>query len=389
MKKPTLPPPDAAGAEHCGKVMAHLHDRIRESGPLRFDRFWDTVMFAPGLGYYVSGTSKFGAGGDFVTAPELGPVFAQCMATQLAEAMACAGPQILELGAGSGAFACDALHRLATLEALPEQYLILEPSAELAERQRRTLAARAPALAERVVWLTALPSGFSGVIFGNEVMDAIAPRRVQWTRGQWTELHVDRRGEGLAWVGAPLPEELAQAVASIEENWSETPPEPYRTEIQTALAPWFSGLAQSLARGAILMVDYGYPRSEYYHAQRSDGTLICHYRHHAHADPFVYPGLTDLSVSVDFSRAADGARAAGMQPFGYTHQTYFLAGAGLDEIVMAAQDLSKRERFRRLAEIKRLTLPNEMGDRFKVMAASKNCDPRLSGFSLDNRLGWL
>lgn len=387
VKEATLPPPDAAGQAHCRKVSRRLRELIQRDGPLRFDRYWDEVLYAPGLGYYAAGATKFGTAGDFVTAPELGPVFARCVATQLAEVMAAAGTAaILELGAGSGAFAAAVLPALAELGCPPQEYLILERSASLVQRQRERLAGDPDGVGDRVRWIQALPERFCGAIFGNEVADALAPRRVAWNGEAWTELHVAACDEGFRWHPADLPEDLTHATALIDAGWGEPPEGPYRTEIQTALRPWAAALAASLERGALFLVDYGYPRSEYYHPQRSDGTLICHYRHRAHADPFRYPGLTDLSVSVEFSALREASAEAGLEPAGFTTQTWFLAACGLENELDRAQSLPAAERLARLAEIKRLTLPAEMGERFNAFAAVRGIAPELTGFSLHNRL---
>ena len=384
MKQTELPKPPAEATAHSERVRRHLLALIERDGPLRFDRYWNEVMYAPGLGYYAAGSTKLGAAGDFVTAPELGPVFAQCMAGQLAEALAaCDGNTVLEVGAGTGAFAAAALTQLEALGRMPDHYLILETSGELAERQREQLAP----WADRVQWLRLLPDQpWRGVIFGNEVVDALAARRLCRDEDGWHEQYVDQRDGRLCWSQQAADATVARRGAEVERHWFEPPVLPWCTELQDQLAPWLQGLSGSLQQGVLLLVDYGYAAREYCHPQRDRGTLICHYRHRAHDDPFSWPGLTDLSVSVDFSALADAASTAGLSPVGYTQQALFLAAAGLEPALAAAGELPEIERLRRLNEIRRLTLPGEMGERFKVFAAARGCTPQLSGFALDNRL---
>lgn len=380
---------DAAGPINPA-LLQRLRDEAQD-GRLRFDRYWEGVMYTPGLGYYSAGARKFGAEGDFVTAPELGPIFGRLLARQLRELLApLHAPRLMELGAGTGALAATVLSTLNDLDCLPEIYWIVERSADLRERQEQRLAELPPELSARVRWLDALPeSPWEGVVFGNEVVDALAPRRFEYDGQRWWELYVDVRRKALRWAREPAPESLTPTLAQIEAHWDGAPTLPYRTEVQVGLAEWLGAIGEHLRQGALLLVDYGYSGSEYYQAERNDGTLICHARHRAHADPFRAPGQEDLSVSVDFSRLAEAADQAGFTPAGYATQAHFLMSLGLDEVLAELADLDTAEQLSRAAEVKRLTLPGEMGERFKVFYATRGLPREIRGFAWRNLLARL
>jgi SAM-dependent MidA family methyltransferase len=371
-----LPLPDADALAHSRRAAEHIRAAIEAAGgAIPFSRYMDLALYAPGLGYYSAGARKFGAGGDFITAPELSSLFSRCLARQCAEVLAVV-PQgsILELGAGSGVMAADMLLELQALDRLPAEYLILEVSADLRDRQRQTLATRATALASRVRWLDALPGSFSGVIVGNEVLDALAVERFLKRPGGFDEYCVREEGERFAWESRPAGEQLAAILAAFETTLAEPLKPGYVSELNLGVMPLVSSLARMLQQGALLLMDYGYPRAAYYHAERSMGTLMCHYRQRAHDDPFIYPGLQDITAHVDFTMVVEAGTSSGLELAGYTTQAHFLMAlgvAGLAEADMKA-----------VQQVKLLTLPEEMGERFKAIGFTKGMDVALSGFVL-------
>jgi SAM-dependent MidA family methyltransferase len=369
-----LPAPDALA--HSRRVAEHIRDAIQSAGgQIPFGRYMELALYAPGLGYYSAGARKFGAAGDFITAPELSSLFSRCLARQCAEVLA-EVPQgsLLELGAGSGVMAADILLELQALDRLPAEYLILEVSAELKERQRQTLNTRATALASRVRWLDTLPEGFEGVILGNEVLDALPVERFLKRPGGFDEYCVRDEGESLAWSTRPAGEQLAATLAAFETTLSEPLKSGYVSEINLSLMPLVSSLAATLERGALLLLDYGYPRTAYYHQERSMGTLMCHYRQRAHDDPFLYPGLQDITAHVDFTAVAEAGTSSGLHLAGYTTQAHFLMALGVAGL--AGADMKAAQ------QVKLLTLPEEMGERFKAIGFTKGVEASLSGFTL-------
>ena len=361
----------------------YLAAEIRAAGgALPFDRYMEMALYSPGLGYYVNGSRKFGEGADFVTAPELSPLFSQCLAGQVAECLDnIGGGLVLEIGAGSGRMAADMLAALTALDRLPDRYAILELSPGLRQAQRETLVARVPALLPRVEWLDSLPQGgFRGVVVGNELLDAMPVHRFRRHRDTWQELAVtgDERGLRDSWGDIRSPG-LRQA---IDRLWPDgtAPDDGYSSELNMRLAPWLRALAQNLACGYVLLIDYGYTQREYYHPERRQGTLICHFRHRAYADPYLLPGLQDITASVDFSALARAADNAGFELAGFTTQAHFLIDSGLDRL-LAASDPGEVQRHLQLMQgVKKLTLPGEMGERFKVVALARGAAARLSGF---------
>lgn len=375
-----LPPPGPIAAAHSAELSAHIRAAIADNGGwLPFSRYMELALYTPGLGYYSAGATKFGAGGDFVTAPELSSLFGRCVAHQCRQVLEyLGGGVVLELGAGSGTMAADLLAELAALNCLPERYLILELSAELRQRQQATLAARLPQLMTRVTWLEQPPAALRGVIVGNEVVDAVPFERFRIEPAGAVPLGVawDR---GLRWQVGPVWTEFERQIAALQRYLDEALPVGYVSEINLGLVPWLATLAASLEQGVALFIDYGYPRREYYLPERRDGTMLCHYRHRAHADPFWYPGLQDITASVDFSALADAGRAAGLALAGYTNQSQFLIGCGLERLLGEA-DPTDSSRYLKLArEVKLLTLPGEMGERFQAMAFSRGMDLALAG----------
>jgi SAM-dependent MidA family methyltransferase len=356
------PEPDARAAS------ARLAERIRAEidaagGWIPFVRYMELALHAPGLGYYAGGARKLGAGGDFATAPEMGTLFARTLARQVAALLA-PGEAILELGAGSGALAAALIEALA-----PERYLILETSGALAARQRERLGSRAE-------WIERLPERFRGVILANEVADALPVHALAWRREGVMERGV---GAGFAWEERPAQGELLEAARALQVA------PPYESEIGLVARAWMRLLAARLERGAILLVDYGFPEREYYHPQRASGTLMCHYRHRAHADPFFFPGLQDITAHVDFTALARAAHAGGAEVLGYANQAQFLVNCGITE-VLEAEDASDAARYaRRAAEAQKLLSPAEMGEIFKVLAVGKGVPRPLLGFASGER----
>jgi SAM-dependent MidA family methyltransferase len=378
-----LPPPGDAALAHSRELLDRILDEIRESGgEIGFDRYMQMALYAPGLGYYSAGAEKLGERGDFVTAPEVSPLFSACLAHQCGEVLReLGGGDILEFGGGSGTMASDMLNALGDTGSLPGAYAILEVSGDLRERQRRRVASRAAAHLERTHWQDSLPGpGFRGVVVANEMLDAMPVRCFRWGDRGVRERRVGIGDGQPVWRTGPADPALRSLVTNLSASLG-NPWEPgYESELNPGLGPWFEALYHAVEAGVVLLIDYGYPRAEYYHPQRREGTLLCHYRHRAHDDPFFLPGLQDISANVDFTAVAEAAVAAGFAVQGFTTQAQFLLGAGITGFVERAGD--DLERLHVAQQIKRLTLPGEMGDRFHVMALSKGVTRRLSGFSL-------
>ncbi len=343
----------------------------------------ELALYEPGLGYYSAGAQKLGAAGDFVTAPEVAPVFSRCVARQCAEVLAgLGGGEILELGAGSGAMAVVVLDELAKLDALPRRYRILDVSADLRERQRATLAQSCPQMLERVAWLDRLPRSFTGIVLANEVLDAMPVERFVIRGAEVNAMGVSWQLGRLEWSETRASGALRDAVRGIEAALGAPLPEGYSSEVNLALDPWFAGLARAIERGVVLAIDYGLPRREYYAAERHMGTMLCHYRHRFHDDPFARLGLQDIGAWVDFSAVAGAAQAAGLEVAGYSTQAHFLIGCGIGDYVVEVSDLDLVQRLNLSRQAMVLTLPGEMGERFKALGLSRGYDAPLSGFSV-------
>jgi len=377
---PTLPAPDADALAASRTLRARIAAEIAASGGwLSFARYMELALYAPGLGYYTGGAAKFGPAGDFVTAPTLGPLFAQTLARQVAELLAHSAPRILEFGGGGGELAGDLLAELARAGCHVEQYAILEPSAGLAARQRAAIAQRAPAHADRVAWLERLPQEFRGVMLANEVVDAMPVHAVAIREDGVFERGVALEAEELIWSERPAQGEVLEAARALQLA------PPYATELALAARGWMRSVAASLAQGALLVIDYGFAAREFFHPQRSDGTLMCHYRHHAHDDPFLHPGLQDISAHVDFSALAEAAHGAGLEILGYANQANFLVNCGITD-VLGRSDPADTMRYAPLAaNANRLLSPSEMGELFKVLALGRGVEQPLVGFARGNR----
>jgi SAM-dependent MidA family methyltransferase len=371
-------------AQAAQAARAGLQNEIAAGGGwLSFERFMDLALYAPGTGYYSGGAWKLGIGGDFTTAPEVSSLFGRCVALQCAEVLsALPGGSILELGAGSGRLAVDILARLEELGQLPEHYWILEVSADLRERQRTLLQERLPQVLSRVAWLDRPPEvPFDGIVFANEVLDALPVKRFRWLAGGVEELGVGLDDGQFAWAARPANLGVTQACQQLyaaSGGWDEG----YVSEYCPRMPAWTRAVTQSLRQGAALWFDYGLPRAQYYLPERHDGTLVCHYRHRAGSDPFVNVGLQDITAWVDFTHLAEASREAGFELAGFTTQAHFLAGLGIDrEMRLAAGD--DQNSFARLAnQARQLMLPGEMGERFKAMAWLRGLELPLSGFGL-------
>jgi len=374
--------PDADALAHSEHLRQLLQEQIiAAGGAIPFSRFMELALYAPGLGYYSAGTHKFGMGGDFVTAPELGPLFAATVADALAPVLQQLGPDavMLELGGGSGAFAEVALKRLLALDALPSRYALLEPSADLRERQRERLQKRLPPLLfELVEWLDGpIAQPWDGVLFANEVIDALPTPRFTLRDGEVFEEHVALDGEG-RFVRRDRPADalLSAAVRHVERGLDASFADGYRSELLVQLPYWLQAVAGGLRSGAMLFIDYGYARAEYYQPQRSEGTLRAFRSHHVGDDPYAFPGLQDLTASVDFTALAEAGTGAGFDFSGYCSQASFLIGNGLMQRLAEAEERAKDEtaKLRLRQEAKQLTMPEAMGERFQAMGFSRDVE---------------
>jgi SAM-dependent MidA family methyltransferase len=382
-----LPPLSAAEQEHSERLAALIATELAAShGWLSFERFMELALYAPGLGYYSAGSAKLGPGGDFVTAPEVSDLFSRCIARQCAEVLLHTGGEVLEIGAGTGRVAAAVLTELDARRSLPERYAILEVSADLAQRQRERLGQLPPALSERVVWLERLPAPLRGVILANEVCDALPCRRFRCQRGGIRELGVvlDAVTGSISFADGEQPADaaLTSAYQEICSSLPEALPPGYTSEVCLRAGPWIASLAASLGQGLLLLCDYGLPRRHYYHPQRISGTLRCHYKQRAHEDPYINLGVQDITAWVDFSRIAAAGLAAGLEVSGFANQAAFLLGCGIEQLVEQAAGVPARTRL--AAQARRLIMPEEMGEAFKMMALTRQMDIPLAGFGLQD-----
>ena len=374
--------PDADAIAHSERLIGRLIERIEESGGvLPFDAYMQACLYEPGLGYYSAGAVKLGAEGDFVTAPEISPLFGRTLAHH-AVALFAQGlePALLEFGAGSGRLCRDLLLELDRLEAVPDRYAILETSPDLRQRQRELLTSALPTeLFDRVEWLDALPQGFNGLALGNEVLDAM-PVKVVHKQREWRELGVGFEQGRFVWK--PLSPQMSsvpvlEEIRRIDRQYGL--PDGYATEINPNYEPWLRALHESGESLAVLLIDYGYPESLYYRPSRVSGTLQCFYRHRVHGDPFVFPGLQDITAFVDFDALASAASAVGFEVAGIVNQADFLLGNGL--LGLAADGEDAMAQLQLAQQVKTLTLPAEMGEKFKCMALFKGLDLDFPGLN--------
>ncbi|TCV85113.1 class I SAM-dependent methyltransferase [Sulfurirhabdus autotrophica] len=376
-----LPEPTPEALIHSQQLANLIQAEIENNHNwISFARYMELALYAPGLGYYSAGASKFGHSGDFVTAPEISSLFGRTLARQVSQILRMTDGDILETGAGTGALAFQLLSELAKLNSLPSHYYILEVSADLQERQRSYLQQKLPYLVDRVEWLNQLPSAFSGVILGNEVLDAMPVHLVAWRENGLYERGVTLQNNRFAWREHPLTTgRLFETVSKL------IVPNGYVSEINLAAQGFIASLAQILQQGIILMIDYGFGESEYYHPQRSEGTLMCHYRHHAHAEPFYLPGLQDITAHVDFSAIALAGISNGLQLLGYTTQASFLINSGITDVLSETSPENASIYLPLANQAQKLLSPSEMGELFKVIALGKNISDRLIGFTMGDK----
>jgi len=383
-----LPEPDAVARAHSERLIAHIRSAIESSGGrIAFSRYMDLALYAPGLGYYAGGAAKLGAAGDFVTAPEMTPLFARALANQVAAILdATRGREIVELGGGTGRLAADLLCALDVRDALPSSYAILEVSPDLAARQRETVFRRAPQHKDRVRWIDELPAAIDGALIANEVLDAIACPLLTRTGGEWRERGVrwvdaenESRG-GFAWADGPADPHLA-TLAAVRFP----PVGDYTSEVNPAAEALVEDVGRRMTGGAALFIDYGFPAAEYYHPQRDRGTLMCHYRHRAHGDPFAWPGLTDITAHVDFTAMAEAGERARLEVAGFTALAPFLIGCGILDALAATGTPESVPYIRAAASVQKLLAPSEMGELFKVLALAKSDAISWPGFDVVDR----
>ena len=366
-----LPLPSTDALAHSQRLVDQIKVEIEaNNGLMSFSRFMALCLYAPGLGYYSAGLSKFGEGGDFVTAPEISPLFSRCLANQCAEV----GGDVLEFGAGRGVMAADILAELERQDVLPAHYYIMEVSADLKQRQQETIKSKVPQLFDRVIWLEQLPDSFSGVVLANEVLDAMPVHVFNIKNDKAGEQYVALDGDQFIWrMGEISSDELRTQIEKIKEEHEF--PESYQSEINLSLNGWINSIADMMQKGVVLLIDYGYPRREYYHPQRSSGTLMCHYQHRAHDNPLLWPGLQDITAHVDFTAVAEAAVEAGLSVDGFVTQAHFLMNSGIEQMMTQ----SSEDSIKLNQQIKQLILPDAMGEVFKVMVLSRDMDKTLSG----------
>ncbi len=381
-----LPQPSDDALAQSTALTARLQARIAHGGGwISFADFMHDALYTPGLGYYSGGAHKFGAAGDFITAPEITPLFGQALAAQVAEITAQSAAEVIEVGAGTGHLAADLLLALEAVDQPPLRYRILEVSGELRARQRDTITQRAPALAACVEWIEDLPDSFSGAVVANEVLDVMPVHLLAWRDGTIFERGV-AIGDGgdFAWADQPAGDRVQAAADAL--NVTIPASGEYVSELNLAAPAWIADWAPRLNKGAIVIVDYGYPRAEFYLPSRSSGTLLCYYRHHAHGDPFRWPGLNDITAFVDFTAVAEGAFGAGLSIYGYTNQARFLFNCGILDHLAARGEQTRPDYIRAARAVQRLTAPHEMGELFKVLAVGKGLTEPLLGFRSGDRL---
>ena len=392
----TLPLPGADALAYSDALKCRIADEIESGGGwIGFDRFMEIALYAPGMGYYSGGAHKFGAAGDFVTAPEISAAFSQTLGAQAAQILQLSAPQIVEVGAGSGRLAADLLLELERRDSLPERYFILELSGELRERQRVTIGQNAAHLLARVNWLDRLPERFDGLVLANELLDAMPVHLVVWGSGgvdrtgdqTILERGVGWRNNAFVWLDRPAEGRVLDRAQTLAAEL--LPPSGFISEINLAAADWTAAWAGILGKGALLLIDYGFPRHEYYHPQRDTGTLMCHYCHHAHGDPFFFPGLQDITAHVDFTAiveaACEAGLEAGMELLGYTTQAAFLLNCGLTDVLARIPAEDHKRYLPQAQAANKLISPAEMGELFKVLALGKGIDATLIGFAQGDR----
>ncbi len=380
--------------QHSAKVKKLICDVIeQQGGKMTFAEYMNLALYAPGLGYYSAGLQKFGRQGDFITAPEISPVFSQCLALQCAKILPLTEQKkLLEVGAGSGIMAVELVAELERQDCLPEKYLILELSAELRDRQQQQIRAKLPHLYPIFEWLEHLPEKpFHGVIIANELLDAMPVHLVKIEHQTIYERYVGVEDDHFIWLDdIPSSQRLLDRARSIRKiqqplaQLNDKPDQAYITEINLLASDWLISISERLESGAILLVDYGYTAQEFYHPQRGMGTLMCHFQHHRHDNPLIYPGIQDITAHVDFSALARTGLENGLQLEGFTTQAHFLINGGLMDIAQRFDTENMLEYARIAQQIKHLTLPEEMGELFKVILLSRHLPLSLPAFQLQD-----
>lgn len=374
-----LPTPSATAIAHSETLTNLIKRQIEtQQGWISFRDFMHLALYAPELGYYAAGMQKFGAGGDFVTAPEMAPIFAQTVANQIAQVLKSTGGSVLELGAGTGKLARDTLLALAHMETLPEQYFILEVSSHLRAVQEETLKKALPdALFDKVVWLTALPKAFTGVVVGNEVLDALPVHLLSHAEEEILAHGISVKDGQLAWQKQPLAADqmvLRNAVQALDL------PDNYTVEVCIEATALINSISECLTAGAILMVDYGFDANTYYHPQRGQGTLMCHYQQYAHDNPLINIGLQDITAHVNFTQVAQAGFDQGLRVAGYTTQAQFLMNCGILQMMERTDPTDVAQYAPLASSVQKMLSPTEMGELFKVIMLTKGFDDPCVGF---------
>ena len=369
-------------ASHSLVLKEKIIEQIEKQGDISFAQYMQMALYQPGLGYYSSGNHKFGKDGDFVTAPELGDLFAKCMAKQFQQLItSISSPIILELGAGTGQFCYDCLLELDYLNTLPEKYYILEVSADLQDRQKQKIATLPEHLQQLVCWIQQpLTENFNGIVFANEVVDALAVEVFKVEEQHYKQMRVgwdDGFTQQWQHFPEPLNSELLEKNLDLQEG--------YISEFIPHLADWLATISHHLSQGVVLFVDYGYESKAYYHPQRNEGTLVCYFQHQAHFDYFSNVGIQDITAFVDFTALAQAADDCELSVDGYTSQAHFLISLGIQD-KLGDSEADYENYYKNTTEMKKLTMPNEMGEKFKVIVFSRNYDEELLGFSFSNQL---
>lgn len=372
-----LPVPDDVAKHHSDKLVAKIKQSIQAAGgKISFADYMNLCLYTPGLGYYSAGSHKIGSGGDFTTAPEVSPLFSRCLAHHIKDVLIqLPHGDILEFGAGNGKMAIDILLELQQLNSLPKHYFIIEASADLRQKQQQTIQTVIPQLVDRIQWLDQLPSEFNGVIVANEVCDAMPVHVLHFADNAVKERYVQLNSDdNFEWCEDKVSsKELLEQAKNIQGLIGD---EDYITEVNLQAEAWLNSIAESLKQGAMFIIDYGYPANSYYHPDRDNGTLMCYYQHHGHDDVFFLPGLQDITAHVNFSALAQTAFDKELDVAGFQTQADFLIAGGITELA-SANSSDELSLFKQSAEIKRLTLPSEMGETFKILSLTQNLDQLL------------
>lgn len=381
----SLPAPDSIAQQHSEQLLTLIKHKINEAGgKITFADYMQLCLYAPGLGYYSAGSHKIGHGGDFTTAPEISSLFSRSLAHQLIDVLQQLDQgNILEFGAGSGKMAIDILQELNSKQSLPKHYYIIEASADLRQRQQNIIHKTIPELESKVVWLDSLPENFSGVVLANEVCDAMPVHRLHFTNDVSYERYIVNIDDQLQWSDDKLSQaDLIDKAIEIKSFIGDTE---YFTEVNLAAEAWLTSLADNLQQGAVFIIDYGYPQAVYYHPQRSSGTLMCYYQQQGHDNPLVLPGLQDITAHVDFTSLAQIALDNDLEVVGFQSQADFLLAGGITALSSLNDNDDAFVMLQQTTEIKRLTLPTEMGETFKVLTLTKNLDQLLPRIKLGDR----